>query len=149
MERVKKDLIDVYPQLENKILHCELRGPFSRGLSHTPERFAAKGIRADTAFPNLYVGGSDLTMGDSFSGGIMSGWMTANTIMGYTTIDHIFLKKSITSDLERFIESPVDNSEMDDEDVAVPYEPKVIVQFKETLEENQTTGEEPDSKKDQ
>lgn len=51
--------------------------------------------------------------------------------MRYTTIDSIFLKKVLgpTSDPESFIESPVYNSEMDDEDVAVTYEPKVIVQF--------------------
>jgi phytoene dehydrogenase-like protein len=117
LERVLKDLLAVFPQLDGKIDHSEVRGPFCPGLSHTPERYAAKGIRPDTPYPNLFVGGSDLTIGDSFSGGIVSGWLTANAVMGYTSIDHLFLKKNITSDLARYIERPGISNE---EDVAVP-----------------------------
>jgi phytoene dehydrogenase-like protein len=148
MERVMKDVVDLYPQLEGKIAHCEMRGPFAPGLSHNPERYAAKGIRPDTSYPNLYVGGSDLTIGDSFSGGIVGGWLTANAVVGYATVDHLFLNKNITSDLERFIEPP---DELDDDDVAVPYAPKKLdPPVEAVLEEfEQAAGEEEGSKKDQ
>jgi hypothetical protein len=120
-DRVVKDLLQLYPQLEGKILHSELRGPFQKGLSHTPERYAAKGVRADTPYPCLYVGGSDLTVGDSFSGATIGGWLVANAVCGYSVIDHLFLQKNITSDLEQFLEPPQLTSE---EDVAVPFTPR-------------------------
>lgn len=143
MERVQKDLLDIYPQLEGKVAHCEIRGPFAQGLSHNPERFAAKGVRPDTTYPNLYVGGSDITIGDSFSGGVVAGWLTANAVMGYAAIDHMFLEKSITSDLERFIEPP---DELEEEDVAVPYTPPIEPPIEES---EQAAGEEVEAKKEQ
>ena len=96
-------------QLSGKIAQEALIGPFTKGLSHNPERYAAKGIRADTPYPGLYVGGSDLTVGDSFSGSIVGSWLAANAVMGYGTLDLLFLEKNITSDLERFLDpqSPV------------------------------------------
>jgi hypothetical protein len=147
MERVMKDLLAIYPQLEGKVAHCEIRGPFSPGLSHTPERYAAKGIRPDTLYPNLFVGGPDITIGDSFSGGIVAGWLTANAVMGYATVDHLFLKKNITTDLARFIEPP-DSAE--EEDLAVPFTPKPVDRLAETLvaEGEQSAGD-LESKKDQ
>jgi hypothetical protein len=117
-ERVKKDLLDYFPQLEGKIEHHEVRGPQYRGLSHTPERYAAKGVRADTPYPGLFVGGSDLTIGDSFSGATVGGWLVANAVVGYSALDHLFLQKNISSDLEQFLESPI---VPDEEDVAVPF----------------------------
>jgi phytoene dehydrogenase-like protein len=147
MERVRKDLVDIYPQLEGRIVHCEMRGPFGKGLSHTPERFAAKGIRADTPFPNLYVSGPDLTVGDSFSGAIVSSWLTANAVMRYATVDHLFLNKNITSDLVRFLETP---EYLEEEDVAVNYSPKSVeVAEKIVLEDAQASGEAGESKKKQ
>jgi len=105
--------------LLDKVLHCEISGPFQKGLSQNPERFTAKGIRCDTPYPGLYVGGSDLTVGDSFSASIVGGWLVANAICGYTTIDHLFLQKNITSDLKQFLEPPTLRDDTDD--VAVPY----------------------------
>ena len=156
MERVKRDLLGLYPQLEGKhsifffffcvsfhscryllirfarllfstgkIEHEELRGPFPRGLSHNPERYAAKGIRTDTPYPGLFIGGSDLTVGESFSGAIVGGWLAANAVMGYSTLDLLFLEKNITSDLERFLDSPVALADPESV-VAVPYEPKKV-----------------------
>lgn len=105
---------------KGKIEHIELHGPIFRGLSHVPERYAAKGIRADTPYPGLFMGGSDLTVGESFAGSIVAAWLAANAVMGYNAIDYIFLQKNITSDLERFMETPV----LDDiGDVAVLYTP--------------------------
>jgi hypothetical protein len=118
IDRVKKDLLATFPQLEGKIAHSELRGPSVQGLSHNPERYAAKGIRADTPYPGLYMGSSDLTVGDSFSGSIVAGWLAANAVVGYSAVDHLFLEKNITSDLEQFMDLP---DAPDEECVAVPY----------------------------
>ena len=102
------------------IEHSEVRGPYPQGLSHTPERYMAKGVRSDTPYPGLFMGGSDLTVGDSFAGGIVGGWLAANAVMGYSAMDHMLLKKNITSDIRQFLEPP---SALEDgeEDLAVPY----------------------------
>ena len=99
------------------ILHSEIRGPFHKGLRHNVERYMAKGIRPETPYPGLYVGGTDLTV-DSTSGAFVSGWLVANSVMNYQAIDHLFLSKNITSDIEKFLEPPgrVDGKE----DLAVP-----------------------------
>jgi hypothetical protein len=107
LDRVTKDLLETYPQLDGKIEHCEVRGPFQRGLSHNPERYAAKGVRPETPYPRLFVGGSDLTVGESFAG----------EAVGYSAADHLFLQKNLTTDLEQFLESPL---LLDEDDVAVP-----------------------------
>jgi hypothetical protein len=117
-ERVKKDLLSIYPQIEGKIAHAEVRGPYHQGLSHTPERYAAKGVRPDTPYPQLFVGGPDLTVGDSFSAAIVSGWLTANAVVGYNPLDLLFIGKHITSDLAQFLEAP---DVPDVEDIAVPF----------------------------
>lgn len=113
-----------------------MQGPFPKGLSHNPERYAAKGIRADTPYPGLYMGGSDLTVGESFSGSIVGSWLVANAVMDYGALDLLFLEKNITSDLERFLEPPIP-SEDPDSDVAVPYTPKVIAPEIEESDEDQ------------
>jgi hypothetical protein len=119
LERVTKDLVEIYPQLVDCIEHSEVRGPFQRGLSHNPERYAAKGVRADTLYPRLFVGGSDLTVGESFAGEITGGWLVANAVVGYSAIDHLYFGKNITSDISRFMELPTVTSE---EDLAVPFD---------------------------
>jgi len=129
--RVTKDLIDVYPQLEGKIEHSEVRGPYHRGLSHNPERYAAKGVRADdSVYPRLFAGGSDLSVGESFLGAVLGGWLVANAVVGYKVLDLLFLGKNITSDLEQFLEMPSLPPPFDEEeDLAVPFdgsaEPKI------------------------
>jgi hypothetical protein len=101
-------------------MHVETCGPYQRALSHTPERYAARGIRCDTPYPGLYAGGSDLTIGDSFSGATVGGWLVANAVCGYSAVDHLFLGKNVTTDLEQFLEAPVLS---DEDDVAVPFTP--------------------------
>ena len=81
------------------------------------------------AYPGLFIGGADLTVADSTSGAIFGGWMAANAIMGYSSIDHTYLKKNITTDLQRFIDDPSMATERDGvvvEDLAVPYKKIVI-----------------------
>merc|ERR1711865_872506 len=85
-----------YPQIKGKITHSELVGPLYRGLSHTPQRYAAKGARSDSPYPGLFSGGSDLTVGESLSASIVGGWLVANAVTGYGPLDHLFLQKNIT-----------------------------------------------------
>lgn len=99
-------------------MHSQLLGPLHRGLSHNPERYAAKGIRPESPYPGLYVGGSDLTI-DSFNGSMVGGWLTANAVAGYSWLDYLFLQKNITSDIVRQLEPP---DFPDKEDLAVPYD---------------------------
>jgi hypothetical protein len=151
-KRVREDLFEIFPQLEGKptwplvsaktayrriiakltvilcllpgkIDHGEVRGPYQQGLSHNPERYAAKGVRVDTPYPGLYLGGSDLTVGDSISGANVAAWLVANTVCGYSAVDHLFLNKNITTDLEQFLEPP---TLTDEEDLAVPYTLKTV-----------------------
>jgi phytoene dehydrogenase-like protein len=123
-ERIKKDLFEIYPQLEGNVEHCEIRGPLQKGLSHNPERYAAKGVRAETPYPGLFVGGSDLTVGESFAGSIVGGWLAANAVVGYSAVDHLFLQKNITTDVQQFLQAPELPAVLDS-DVAVPYIPRV------------------------
>lgn len=119
VEKVTKDLVANFPQLEDKIDFISLIGPIRKGLSHTPMRYAAKGIRPKTPYPGLFMGGSDLTVGDSFSGSIVSGWMAANAVLNYSFVDLLYLEKNITTDLIRFLKSPRKSGE---ENVAVPFQ---------------------------
>ena len=99
------------------IIKLSVRGPIRMGLSHTPERYVAKGIRPKTHFPNLFMTGSDLTV-DTFSGGIVAGWLTANAVLGYNYLHLSTLSKTISYDLEQFLEEP------DGEEEAVLYSEK-------------------------
>jgi hypothetical protein len=133
MDRIKRDLLNIYPQLDGKIDHAQLVGPLHRGLSHNPERYAAKGVRADSPYPGLFVGGSDLTVGESFGGSLVGGWLAANAVMGYSPIDHLFLNKNITSDLSRYLEEP---DIPDEPDLAVPYKRREVLPPVEDIDEN-------------
>ena len=50
----------------------------------------------------------------------MGSWLAANAVMGYSYVDHLYLKKNITSDLEQFLEESYDV----EEDLAVPFDSK-------------------------
>jgi len=129
-DRVLRDLVENFPQLSDKMECAQLTGPYRSGLVQNPARFAIRGNRPSTPYPGLFVGGADLTLGDSFSGGIVGGWLAANAIMGYSFLDLVYLQKNLTSDLERFLEEPCDvvvgdNGEVM-EDLAVPFDAKEI-----------------------
>ena len=67
-------------------------------------------------------------MADSTSGALVGGWMAANGMMGYSFIDHLYLKKNITSDLQQFLEEPSLATVRDGvvvEDLAVPFNEKL------------------------
>jgi len=139
MQRVLKDVLQTYPQLEGKVAFSKLLGPVRAGLSHNPERYAAKGIRPETLYPGLYVGGSDLTVGDSLSGSIVGGWLAANAVMNYNFVDYIFLEKHIVSDLALFMKNRRRSGGEDD--VAVPFTPKPEVE-KVVKDDEKPSGEE-------
>eukprot|EP00554_Chaetoceros_debilis_P014564 CAMPEP_0194121996 /NCGR_PEP_ID=MMETSP0150-20130528/48912_1 /TAXON_ID=122233 /ORGANISM="Chaetoceros debilis, Strain MM31A-1" /LENGTH=972 /DNA_ID=CAMNT_0038814659 /DNA_START=133 /DNA_END=3051 /DNA_ORIENTATION=- len=119
IEKVEKELLNNFPQLEDKIDFCSMTGPLRKGLSQTPLRYAAKGVRPESPYPGLFMGGSDITVGDSFSGAMVGGWMAANAIINYSFIDHLYLEKNVTNDLSRFMKSPKHSGE---DDVAVPFQ---------------------------
>mmetsp|Transcript_2661 Transcript_2661/g.7082 ORF Transcript_2661/g.7082 Transcript_2661/m.7082 type:complete len:964 (+) Transcript_2661:208-3099(+) len=118
IERVTNDLLDTYPQLEGKIARTEMVGPLYMGLSHTPVRYAAKGVRAESPYPGLFSGGSDLTVGDSFSASLVGGWLAANAVAGYTPLDIMYLNKTISTDIAAYLEPP---DRVDEEDLAVDF----------------------------
>ena len=60
-----------------------------------------------------------MTVGDSFGGGLVGGWLAANAVMGYSALDYLLLQKTITADIARFLESP--DVPEDEDDVAVPF----------------------------
>lgn len=62
-----------------------------------------------------------MTVGESFGGSIVGGWLAANAVMGYSAIDHLFLQKNITTDIEHHLELPYIP---DEPDIAVPYTPR-------------------------
>jgi len=125
-DRVMRDLVENFPQLEGRIECVQLCGPHRCGLVQDPARFAVRGNRPETPYPGLYVGGSDLTLGESFSGALVGAWLAANAVMGYSFVDLMYLKKNLTSDLERFLEEPCDVVEGENgevaEDLAVPFD---------------------------
>ncbi|KAL7557510.1 hypothetical protein ACA910_005265 [Epithemia clementina (nom. ined.)] len=129
LDKIKRDLFDLYPQLEGKVIHSEISNFLVRALMHNPERYAAKGVRVDTPYPGLFLGGSDLTVSGSFSASIVGGWLAANAVAGYNYIDFLFLGKNITSDIAQFLEPP---GVEDEEDVAVPFTPAVVDEVKES-----------------
>ncbi len=120
MERVQKDLLTTYPQLEGKIAGADMVGPLYRGLSHTPLRYAAKGVRPQSNYPGLFCGGSDLTVGDSFSASLVGGWLAANAVAGYQPLDILYLDKNISSDIAAYLERP-DIPKEGEEDLAVDF----------------------------
>lgn len=107
-----------------KIECVQICGPLRSGLTQDLARFGIKGNKPKMPYPGLFIGGSDLTVADSTSGSIVSGWLAANAIMGYSFIDHLYLKKNITTDLQQVLDEPnmatVRGGEVVD-DVAVPF----------------------------
>lgn len=121
MDRIQNDLLDNFPQLKGKFKHMELHGPFRAGLSHTPERFAAKGVRPLTPYPGLYMGGTDLTMGNSFSGEVVAGYLVTNAVIGYSFFDQMYLGKDILADMIQHMETPQKKVRKNEDDLAVPF----------------------------
>ena len=123
LERVSRDVLAQYPNLEGKILAQEIQGPFRSGLSQTPEKFAAKGVRPQTPYPNLFCGGKDLTI-NSFSGSLVGAWLSAHAVLRYTLLDAVVLQKSLNADLETLLVNQSDGAH----EIAVPFTPYSALQ---------------------
>lgn len=81
-----------------------------------------------------------MTVGDTFSGSIVGAWLAANAVIGYGTLDLLFLEKNITSDLERYMELPVSSADPES-DVAVPYEPRKVPDVMELADDQNASAE--------
>jgi len=141
MERVRGDLLTNYPQLEGKITRSEMVGPCYRGLSHTPLRYAAKGVRPESPYPGLFSGGSDLTIGESFSASIVGGWLAANAVAGYSALDHLFLQKNISTDILQSLESP--DLPESGEDLAVDFSADDVTSEEDTKNQGKEESNDP------
>ncbi|KAL7510293.1 hypothetical protein ACHAXN_007231 [Cyclotella atomus] len=152
-DRVLKDLLEIFPQIQRKdIDSVAVVGPIRAGLTHDPPKFAIKGNRPVTPHPGLVMGGSDLTVGDSFSGSIAGAWLAANAVMGYSFIDHLYLRKNITSDLRQFLDDPsmaVERNGKIVEDEAVPYKREIIGIDKKGDQSNESGSKTAESSKEE
>lgn len=98
------------------------------------------------------MGGSDLTVGDSFSGSIAGAWLAANAVMGYSFIDHLYLRKNITSDLRQFLDDPsmaVERNGKIVEDEAVPYKREIVGIDKKGDQSNESGSKTAESSKEE
>ena len=128
-----------------KIECVQICGPLRSGLTQDLARFGIKGNKPKMPYPGLFIGGSDLTVADSASGSIVSGWLAANAIIGYSFIDHLYLKKNITTDLQQFLDEPsmatvTRGGEVVD-DVAVPFKEIKDKKGEEVVEITNTAAE--------
>jgi len=99
-EKVLKDLVGVFPQLEGKVVFTELSKVVQEGLSHTPVRFAAKCVKSSTKYPGLWLGGEDTTV-ESFFGKVCAGVISCNSMVGYTALDLLGIGKNVSADVAK------------------------------------------------
>lgn len=92
-------LTELFPQLEGRVEEQATFGPVRAGLSHTPARFAAQGLRPCTPIAGLYLAGKDLSIG-SFAGGVQGGWLAAHAVLGYGGVDLMLFQRNLIVDIE-------------------------------------------------
>ena len=85
-------LNELFPQLENHIIHAEVSTPVSTkkfsnynqgemyGVTHAPDRYMFNVLRPKTAIKGLYLTGQDITL-VGVGGAMASGILTASTII--------------------------------------------------------------------
>ena len=93
-------LFDYLPHTKDYLEVYELSTPLSTkhfvnyqqgeiyGLDHTPDRFEQKELRASTPIKNLYLTGQDIVTA-GIGGALMSGIITASTILGKNVVKEI------------------------------------------------------------
>ena len=98
-------LLQLYPQIEGHLEEeqggMQTLGPFRVGLSHSPARFVAPGLRTRIVpgVENVFLGGGDLVLGP-FGGGVMGGGLAAHSALGYGAVDLLLLSRSLNEDLK-------------------------------------------------
>jgi hypothetical protein len=103
VKKVEEAVVANFPSVKGAIVKSAISPLIWPGLSHDPNRFAARCVRPSTPFPNLFLGGTDLTL-DSSNGALSSAVLTANAMLGYSAVDIFLLGKSVATDLARFAE---------------------------------------------
>ena len=92
------------------------------------------------------MGGSELTVGGSFSASTVGSWLAANAVLGYDAFDHLYLEKNVTSDLERIlgggrgrrgVKGGGSGRGEEEEALAAPYSPPVVAPIKEEEEKEE------------
>ncbi|CAM9570843.1 unnamed protein product [Chrysoparadoxa australica] len=101
-DHLLKGLHRVYPFTEGCDEYVELVDAARGGLSHTPARFKAEGLRAPTHIPGLYLGSEDLTV-EGFEGKIQGGWLAAHAVLGYTAFD-MWTSRTLIEDLKTVVD---------------------------------------------
>jgi all-trans-retinol 13,14-reductase len=108
--RLLDELLRQCPQVRDHIVHAELSTPLSTrhfaahphgeiyGLAHTPNRFAIRTLRPDTAIPGLYLTGSDVCVG-GVTGAVMGGMLTASVLARKNLLDAILGKRSVATQM--------------------------------------------------
>ena len=100
-----KKLIEVVPQVKDKIVWAELSTPLSTqhfsgygsgeiyGLEHSPKRFRIKELRPRTKFKNLYLTGQDIVC-VGVGAALFSGIITAVSVLNRNLLWTIFRHKT-------------------------------------------------------
>ena len=108
---LNEGLFKFYPQLKDKVEYYTVGTPLTNqfylgayageayGLDSTTYRYTEQDLlKPYTDIENLYLTGQDIcTLG--FTGALMAGVLTANSILGYGTITDIIKGRNIVSDL--------------------------------------------------
>lgn len=110
---IKEGLLKKFPELEDKIEDINIGSPLttkhylnsyygeSYGLDMSSERLLNGGkLRPKTDIKNLYLTGQDICS-IGITGGMMSGVLTANVVMGYDNLIDIYYNNTIINDLNR------------------------------------------------
>ena len=100
-QRLLAELYKKHPNLKEKVVHAELSTPLSTkhfanyqqgeiyGISHDPDRFEHKFLRADTPIKGLYLTGQDIVTA-GIGGGLAGGVLTASAIRRKNLVGKIF-----------------------------------------------------------
>ena len=108
---INEGLYKYYPKTKGKITHYEMGTPLTNqfylgcldgegyGLDSNATRYnEISYLRPDTSIENLYLTGQDIcTLG--FTGALMGGILTANSILGYGTLLDLITDRNLITDL--------------------------------------------------
>ena len=111
-ERLLNGLYRYYPKCRGNVEYCELASPASNqyylgrpdsyGLEPSPAKFLHRGMLnyqpQDSEVPGLYHSGQDTLTAGVF-GALMSGFVTAHSILGYDWVDLLLGGRNLADDL--------------------------------------------------